>query len=596
MYLWVDMREKILFILLFNSLLAFSQNNYSIANNYYRQGEYKKAIQYYEKLVQQNPFNSFYIKRIISCYQELNEFEKSAGYIQDALAVNPAQTYWYVEMGFNFQRQQKDSLANAYYDRALESICKQPGIGGTTGRFFRENNLLDRAVKAYELAMQLNQNSNYSFQLARIYGEQGDFDKMFNAYIDLIDRSENYVGTVRRYTSSYLTDDPMNKYNIAFKRALLRKSVSKPKNVWNGLLSWLFTKQGEFNKAFVQEKAIFKRDPENLENIEILAQIAYENKAYEVSKKVYQFVLNNSLLLEDKLNAELFLLQIDVALQSENVEAEFEAKLKQYGYNSNTIFIQKVYANYLTFVKNQPERSRKILEKALGLAKSKFEKARIKLALGDVLVYLGNFNKALIYFSQIQTQLKNHPLAQQARYKVAETSFFKADFTWAKAQLKVLKGSTSQLIANDAVDLFLIVSDNEPQDSLATGLKDFAKARLLAYQNKNQQAIKVLQKVEKDFQGQNIEDETLLELAKLYLKTNQFESAIASLERIVAIDKAGTYADDAYFLLAETYRNHVKDLEKASEYYQKIIFEQASSIYLVEARKKFRQLRGDAVN
>ena len=230
------------------------------------------------------------------------------------------------------------------------------------------------------------------------------------------------------------------------------------------------------------------------------------------------------------------------------------------------------------------------------LSTSKFKNARIKLKLGEVLVFTGRFNKALLYFSQVQTQLKNHPLSQQARFKVAQTSYFKGDFKWAKSQLKILKGSTTQLIANDAVDLFLVISDNEPKDSIPSGLLDFAKADLLAYQNKNTEAIAIYSALAQKYQGQNIEDEVLFNQAALYLKEGQYENTISNLLKIISTDAEGILVDDSYYLLAEVYKNKIKDTERASEYYQKIIFEKPSSIYLVDARRKYREIRGDIIN
>jgi tetratricopeptide (TPR) repeat protein len=211
-------------------------------------------------------------------------------------------------------------------------------------------------------------------------------------------------------------------------------------------------------------------------------------------------------------------------------------------------------------------------------------------------VFLGKYNKALIYFSQVQTSIKNHPLAQEARFKVAQTSFFKNDFKWAFAQLKVLKASTTQLIANDALDLYLIISDNQPKDSLDTGLQLYASADLLAFQNKNFQAIDTLQKVIVNYKGQKIEDEALYKQASLFAKTDQFDTAIEKYQQIIALDKEGIFVDDALYQIAEIYNSKLNNKEKASENYQKIIFEHPSSIYLVEARKKYRKLRGDNIN
>jgi tetratricopeptide (TPR) repeat protein len=261
------------------------------------------------------------------------------------------------------------------------------------------------------------------------------------------------------------------------------------------------------------------------------------------------------------------------------------------------------YADFLTFSENKPNQANIVLEEALSSAKSKFDKARIKLKLGDILVFTGKFNKALIYFSQIQTQLKNHEIAQEARFKVAQTSYFKGDFDWAKAQLKVLKGSTTQLIANDAVALFLKISDNEPVDSIPSGLKQLANAELLAFQNKDAAALAELNRLFSEkkvfinglIPGEVIYDDVLFFQAKLLIKQKKYKEAIVRLSKIIEADNQGFLTDDIYFMMAEIYNNDLNNTEKAQEYYQKIIFEHPSSIYLVDARKKYRKLRGDKV-
>jgi len=281
--------------------------------------------------------------------------------------------------------------------------------------------------------------------------------------------------------------------------------------------------------------------------------------------------------------------------KSNQTEELFQRLFSTFGKNQATIKLQVLYADYLTFQKNNASKAIEVLKNALGFSNSKFDKARIKLKLGEVLVFTGKKNKALIYFSQIQTQLKNHPLAQQATFKVAQTSYFNGDFTWAKAQLKILKSATTQLIANDAIALFLTITDNEPVDAIPSGLTAYAKADLLAFQNKNQEAVAVLKDILNKFKGQPIEDEALFKQATLFIKLQAFENAIVNFKKIIQGDPKGILRDDAHYALAELYNYQLNNPEKASEHYQKIIFDFASSIYLVDARKKYRKLRGDAL-
>ena len=590
------MKNLFLIIALFSVSFVLCQNSSSLAESYFREGAYEKASQLYESLEKNNPFNTRYLKRLITCYQETSNYEKAANLLLKKLLKNPSQHYLRIEIGYNLDRQQKTALAKKEYDVAIEAINSNPSLGGIMGRMFQQNNLLDYAIEAYSKTMRLNKNTSYEFQIAQIYGEKGEFEKMFDSYIQLIDKDENYLGGVQRFTSRYINEDATNSNNIAFKKSLLKKSISNPKNVWNELLSWLFTKQKEYGKAFIQEKALFNRDPAYIETVFRLAKIAFENNDITTAKKCFDFILEKTNFIEEKITAELYLLKIAVKTTAKNSASLFEKTLQEYGVNRNSLEIQLEFADYLTFKRNNPSKAIEVLEKALLLSTSKFKNARIKLKLGEVLVFTGRFNKALLYFSQVQTQLKNHPLSQQARFKVAQTSYFKGDFKWAKSQLKILKGSTTQLIANDAVDLFLVISDNEPKDSISSGLLDFAKADLLAYQNKNAEAIAIYSALAKKYQGQNIEDEVLFNQAALYLKESQYENTISNLLKIISIDAEGILVDDSYYLLAEVYKNKIKDTEKASEYYQKIIFEKPSSIYLVDARRKYREIRGDIIN
>jgi tetratricopeptide (TPR) repeat protein len=600
--------NKIVFLLLLTiSTLSFSQekdqSDFFIAESYYRQGEYEKATQIYKKLYDKSPFNTSYLNRLISCYQETDQFLVAENLLKEKLKKNPSQTYLYVFLGYNFDKQQLKEIAKVNYTKAINSLDKNAAYGGIIGRLFKDYNKLDFAITAYEKSMEKNENANYNFQIAQIYGEKGDFKQMFESYIDLVDKNASYLNLIQRYSSKYITDDAENETNILFRKTLLKKSLSNPKEEWNMLLSWLFAQQKDYRKALIQEKALYQRNTSDLSEIFSLGKLAFENSDFDASQKCFDFIIEKSTQKEDKIDAHLYVVKIAVATKSQQTEALFQSIFNQFGKNTETIALQVEYADYLTFTKNTPEEASTVLEEALTYAKTKFSKGRIKLKLGDVLVFRGKFNKALIYFSQIQTKLKGSELAQQARFKVAQTSYFKGDFDWAKAQAKILKSSTTQLIANDAVNLFLKITDNEPVDSIPSGLKQLAKAELLSYQNKNEEALQEISNLflSKEIlvnglvPGEVIYDDVLFLQAKLLIKQAKFLDAIASLEKIIAADNQGFLTDDIYYLMAETYNNDLNDVEKAKEYYKKIVFEHASSIYLVDARKKFRKLRGDTI-
>lgn len=588
---------KLIQLLIFLTVTSasFAQNDYLLAESYYREGAYEKATEQFKKLYAKSPFNTSYLNRLVSCYQETEQFSEAEQLLISKLKKNPEQGFLYVYLGYNYERQQQKELARENYALALKSIDKNPSYGAIIGRTFKDYNLLDTAVLAYEKVMTINKNADYNFQIAQIQGEKGDFKNMFESCIDLVDKKEQYASVIQGFTSKYITDDSENKANIIFKKTLLRKSASQPKNVWNALLSWLFIQQKEYEKALVQEKALYQRNSSDLSAIFSLGKIAFENKNFTSAKECFNFVAQKSSLNEEIIDAYFYIAKIAVANHNPETEALFQSLFKKFGKKTGTLKIQIAYADFLTFSQNTPEEAKKVLENAVAFSNSKFQKARIKLKLGDVFVFTGKFNKALRYFSQIQTQLKNHELAQLARFKVAQTSYFKGDFTWAKTQLKVLKSATSQRIANDAVALYLMITDNEPVDGIPSGLSQYSKAVVLDFQNKTQEAIDTLSVISKRYKGQPIEDEALFKQAKLFLKLNEFEAAITNFKKVIALNPEGVLIDDAYYELAELFNNYLKKPEKASKYYQKIIFDYSSSIYLVEARKKYRIIRGDSL-
>jgi tetratricopeptide (TPR) repeat protein len=589
------MRKIIFFFLFLLPMTSWAQEQ-QLAYDYFRKGEYEKAASIYEKLYVENKFNAHYLSKLIDCYQQLEEFTKAKESIEKHLEEFPSQVHFYVEIGYNYELQYLQSEADSYYKKALSTLDVKTNYGYSIGKAFQENHLLDYALEAYKKTMIQNPKANYSLQVASIYGEKGEINNMFDTYLSMVDVDEKYTNTIMRYIGKYITGDSQNEYNTVFKRLVLKRLQSNQKNSWNELLSWLFMQQKEYDKAYIQEKALHKRSLESLEGIVRLGEIAFDNKEYETTEKCFDYVLENTVDVVEIMDAKLYKLYINIETSEDFsvVNSQFQALFNEYGKSTSTLDIQIAYADFLTFKYNQPDQAIKVLKDALKLRSNNFQKGAIKIKLGEVLVFNNRFNEALIYFSQVQASLKNHILAQKARFKVAQTSYYKGDFDWAETQLKVLKGSTSQLIANDALDLSLIINDNIVQDSLRLALKTYAQADLLAYQHKNQQAVDSLNTILTQHKGHAIEDEALFKQAKVFEEMKLYEKAESNYLKIIKINAEDILVDDAYYNLGEI-NSQQNNIEKAKEYYQKIIFDFPSSIHLVDARKKYRKLRGDDV-
>ena len=590
--------RHILFLCILISGVMFSQN-VTLAKDYFQKGEYEKALTEYKKLYAKSSSNINYINQIISTYQQLEQYDNAEEFILELMerVKYPA---FIVELGYNYQLKNDLEKAKVNYQKAISTIDKKASNVFAVARSFQTHSLLDEAVISYEKAAALNPDYNFNIQLAQIYGEQGNIEKMFNSYINFAQSNPVVIRDVKRAVNDFITEDSSNENNVLFRKLLLKKMQQEPNILWNELLSWLFIQQKDFKKAFTQEKAIYKRQPESLQRIEELAAIALNDNENEIAREIYEYVIETAQDAETKLGAHRNLIKIDIKESSESnygaIKSKYLNLLKQFGDDSETIELQIAYAHFLAFYLNETKDATAFLENSLKLPLAAIEKAKVKLELGDILVLQEKFNKALIYYTQIQRNLKNSTISQEARFKVAKASYYKGDFKWAESQLKILKASTSQLIANDALDLKLLISDNKYEDSLQTALKRYAKADLLAFQNRNDEAIKMLDKILTEHKTEPIIAQALLKQAQLFELKSQFDKAKANYEVLIDNYRDGILIDDACFYLAEIFENKLSLPEKAKALYEQIIFNHADSIYFVEARKRYRAIRGDAIN
>ncbi|NNL16145.1 MAG: tetratricopeptide repeat protein [Flavobacteriaceae bacterium] len=587
----------LLYLVLFG-VFTFSYSQEELANDYFSKGEFEKALSLFQKLEKDNKRNINYKLKIIEIYRQLEELDKAESYLANLVnySNNPV---FSIELGYNYALKNDLPKAEENYNLADQKIIENPSYAYNIAKAYEKHSLLEKAIFIYNKAMEINPDLNFNIQLARIYGEQGDIAKMFNSYLNFIQENNSYLEHTKRSISGFISEDDQNENNIALKRILLKKIQKEPNLLWNEILSWLFIQQKDYKKSFVQEKAIFNRKPESLQRIVDLALISMDQNT-DVAKEILEYIILKSQVRETEITAHNYLLKLEIQEVTDNRYAKIQSKFSRlfevYGLNQQTIELQLSYAQFLAFILDQPEAAITFLKESLEQPLSDFQVAAIKLKLGDILVFQEKFNEALIYFTQIQRSLKNSTISQEARLKVAKTSYYKGDFDWAETQLKILKSSTSQLIANDALDLKLLISDNKFEDSTQTALKLYSRADLLAFQNKTNDAIEILDVLLNNHKGETIEDQALFFQAELFLKNKQYINAESNYKYIMANWREDILIDDAIYMLAELYRNHLDQEEKAKELYEQIVFNHADSIYFIEARKKFRALRGDVLN
>jgi tetratricopeptide (TPR) repeat protein len=589
------MKKIFLHITLFFSLVCFSQNE-QLAEYYYDKGDFEKAKIGFEELLENIPQNMQYFLRTIDCYQQLEQYDVAEKAIQSRFdKYNQANVL--VELGYNFQLQKQEGKANIYYDKAIERIKKNPNEVYGIAASFEKKVLLENALKSYQTATDVVPNLNFNFQKGLLYGQLGNPDMMISTFLDEAFANPQNSILIQNQLSRFMSEDSDANFNEAMRKALIIRVQKNQDLFWNHFLSWFYVQQKEFSKAFIQEKAIYKRNPESLSNIVNLAQLCIDEDNQDIAKEILGFVMENSKDLELLIQARTYLIKIKIDKAQEKdfaaIDTELSVLLIEYELSPFTLPLQLIQAHFVAFNLKNPEEGRAIIKKSLDLQLNDYQVAQAKMELADILLFEEKFNQALIYYSQIEMDLKNDMVAHEASLKAAKTSYFKTDFVWALKQFKELKSANTQLIANDALEYFLLINDNTVADSTQTALKEFAKGDYLIYQNRNKEAITTFQSILQKYKGQEIEAVTLLRLGKIYEKTGDYNLALSQYQEIADHYSDGIYIDEALFFSAEIFNKKLLAPEKAKSLYEKIIFNHQDSIYFVEARKSFRELRGD---
>lgn len=278
-----------------------------------------------------------------------------------------------------------------------------------------------------------------------------------------------------------------------------------------------------------------------------------------------------------------------------------EQKLSQANAKYKEVSLDTLVLKNLVHLKayylNKSSEAITLLEEFISLAGiDQMTRAEYKLRLADIYLLKSEIWDASLLYSQVEKDFKYETIGQEAKFRNAKLSFYAGDFGWAKTQADVLKGATSKLTANDALDLSLIITDAIGVDTNDLPLKLFSSAELMVLQHRYADAISRMDSINQLFSANTLGDDIYFKKAQIFQTLGKFADAEAMYKNILEYYPTDLYGDDAQFKLAELYEKNLKDLEKAKQAYEEVLTRYPGSIFTVEARKRYRLLRGDSLN
>ena len=605
-------------------LLAQQSQEEQLAMQYYKDKEYDKAVELFEKIHAKKPDSYIYYYYFYSLL-ELERYDDAEKMLKKQVKAYPNVPRYKVDLGFVYERSGENAKAEKLYQECLKNLQAKENAVSELHNAFMARGKYDYAVETILKGRKLLNNEQYlSKNLINTYKILHQNDKLLDEVISLVKTdNDKYEKDVQTAIQDLLLDDEDNQQYMNIRTALQKFSQKNPTNILCiKELYWISQLHKDYEEAFTLAKALDKRlKMEGIFTYE-LATVAAENHDYTTAIEALNYIIKKGEEAHNYVQAKMKILDVKYMQLTEsspvkmvdalNLEQDFRKALEENGIHSGTMDWIRKYAHLLAFYVNKPQEAMDVLNQAMAATRDFKEKNQYKIDLADVQLYTGEIWDASLNYSQVDKDLPNDVLGNEAKFKNAKLSFYIGEFNWAKSQLDVLAAATSKLIANDAIYSSMLITDNleeeeEGDDSDTTetlfsnsegnlALKMYAKAEFLIFQNKDDEALKVLDSVMILSPFGTLVDDALYQKALILIKQKNYFEAEKLLKRIVDDYGDQLLADDAVFQLAELYEYYLKDIPKAMEYYQKILKDHSDSLYVVQARNRYRTLRGDNVN
>ena len=580
--------------------LAQSNQNAQLANEFLKNGQYTKARELYIDLYNTHKSTNYY-QGLIECYFSLNQIDEAEKLVKKHTKKDNNVSIL-VDYAHVYILKEEEKKAKKKFNELFKLLESNPQYIISAANKLTKYNYLEEAVKAYEIALKDPSKSSYRFKLARIYGQLNNLEMMYENYLEVVISNKAYLKNVKTMLSRTVSKDSENENNVLLKSLLLNKVQQSNNQNIAELLIWLFVQEKNFDAALDQEKALDQKWNLNQKNVFKLADICRKNKAFEVALKCYTYIIEVGTDSKYFLDAQLSLLTVNKELLEsdpksskekwEQLEIDYIESLNNLGRTSYTILLLRDLAVIQAFRLHNIETATTTIKESLNISSASPEDlAECKLIFADILLLQNEIWDAILTYSQVDKAYKHDVLGHEAKFRRAKISYYQGDFNWAQAQLDVLKKSTSKLIANNAMELSLLIQDNLNLDTTTVTMEIFSRADLLIYQNKLNEAYATLDSIIIDYQGHSLVDEALFRQYDIKIKQDKKDDASELLDQIINFFSFDILADDAKFAQAQLQENHFKNIDKASELYQDIISNHQDSFFLSESRKRYRILR-----
>ena len=573
-----------------------------LAYQFLSEEQFEKSLPYFLEVYKKDDGVNIY-ESLLEVYLELEDFSSAEKHVKKRLKKFKGNQFYAIDLATVYRAQDKSSDEK----NVLNQVVKNAPL--SYDRIIQVSNKLkllkyyEWSLKVLEVAAKRNPNYPFSFEKAELYLLQGNIPLVYQEYFSVLEKNDAYLEQVKGALQTIINDDIQDKRRNYLKKELLKKVQERKANVsYSDLLIWLFIQEKQFSAALVQSKALDKRLEEGGQRVYMLAKLAEDNFDDVAAIQCYDYLIDlgkdyfyyhSAKVRKVELSKKVMLAGDYTKDDLLSFEKNYHETLKDLGNNPQSLELKRELALFQSFYLEKVDTAISLLKEAITQNRMGAQEiAKTKLVLGDVLVYKGDVWDAVLYYGQVETSFKHDVIGHKAKLKKAKVYFYSGDFDWAKSQLDVLKASTSKLIANDALSLSLLISDNITIDTTTALLRKYAQADLLYYQKQHRSAIEEIDSLMKMISiSGDVFDDALMLKGRCLLGLKEYSEAIDVFSEVYQMQTA--ISDDALLMMARIQENKLNQTEEAKELYKKLLLEFPGSVHSIIARKRYRFLRGD---
>jgi len=596
----------ICFLILPLSLQAQQNTEVQLANEYYGQGEYDKAKNLYASLAKDLSNISLIHNNYYFLLLETDEFQEAEKYIKRLIINFPNNLYYHLDLGLLHLNEVGQDKADKYFKSLIDEIKTDNYRIRITADYFVSKQLTQYAIFAFEQArLAINSPYAYSLEMANIYRIMNEKDLMVKEYLNYVSQNPSNLNYVKNTLQSLLSKTEELE---SLESLLLDKIQQNPNSeIYGELLIWVNLQQKNFYGAFMQARAIDRRlKTEGSRSINI-GLIALDNNDYDMAVEIFSYVIKQYPGTYNYILAKMYLIRtyeqrvrntypVDKR-EIRNLVNDYNIFIEELGVTRNTLEALRNKALLHAFYLDEKDSAIYILEKIVNTPRANPEiKAKSKLDLGDIFLLLEKPWESTLLYSQVEKSHHDDYLGYEAKLRNAKLSYYKGDFKLAQEHLDILKEATSREIANNAMELSLLIKDNIALDSTEKAMRNYASIELLLFQNQREEALVKIKEMLEKYNGHSLTDELLWLQADIQKKRGNFTKAFNLYQQIVENFDYDILSDDAFFMMGEIQEQYLGNQQEAMNLYRDFLTKYPGSVYVAEARKRFRKLRGDFEN